>query len=94
MAIRETVADPDPVRLRHREALIAIVAEIVRSRQAPGNATVRKLAEPLVSAEDLDRVVVLALEDLRNLHEGNVTRYRLRLSEYRSWQPLQHGGAA
>jgi hypothetical protein len=94
MAIRETVAEPDPVRLRHREALIAIVAEIVRSRQAPSTATVRKLAEPLVSAEDLDRVVALALEDLRNLHEGNVTRYRLRLTEYRSWQPLQHGGAA
>lgn len=94
MAIRETVAEPDPARLRHREALIAIVAEIVRSRQAPGKATVRKLAEPLVSAEDLDRVVALVLEDLRNLHEGNVTRYRLRLSEYRSWQPLQHGGAA
>ncbi len=94
MAIRETVSEPDPVRLRHREALIAIVAEIVRSRQAPGKATVRKLAKSLVSAEDLDRVVALALEDLRNLHEGNVTRYRLRLSEYRSWQPLQHGGAA
>lgn len=94
MAVRETVAEPDPVRLRHREALIAIVAEIVRSRQAPSTATVRKLAEPLVSAEDLDRVVALALEDLRNLHEGNVTRYRLRLTEYRSWQPLQHGGAA
>jgi len=94
MAIRETAAEPDPVRLRHREALIAIVAGIVRSRQAPGKATVRKLAEPLVPAEDLHRVVALALEDLRNLHEGNVTRHRLRLSEYRSWQPLQHGGAA
>lgn len=94
MAIRETVAEPDPVRLRHREALIAIVAEIVRSRQAPRKATVRKLAEPLVPAEDLERIVALALEDLRNLHEGNVTRYRLRLSEYRSWQPLRHGGAA
>ncbi|PKO71209.1 MAG: cell filamentation protein Fic [Betaproteobacteria bacterium HGW-Betaproteobacteria-14] len=94
MAIRETVADPDPIRLRHREALIAIVAEIVRSQQAPSKAALRKLAESLVPAEDLDRVVALALEDLRNLHDGNVTRYRLRLSEYRSWQPLQHGGAA
>ena len=92
MAIRETVAEPDPVHLRRREALIAIVAEIVRGQQAPSEAAVRKLAEPMVPAEDLDRVVALSLDNLRKLHEGNVTRYRLRLSEYRSWQPLQHGG--
>lgn len=92
MVIRETVAEPDPVRLRRREALIAIVAEIVRDRQAPGETAVRRLASSLVPAEDLERVVTLALEDLRNLHEGNVTRYRLRLSEYQAWQPIQKGG--
>lgn len=92
MVIRETVAEPDPVRLRQRESLIAIVAEIVRDRQAPGEAAVRRLASSLVPAEDLERVVTLALEDLRNLHEGNVTRYRLRLSEYQAWQPIQKGG--
>ena len=31
MAIRETIAEPDPVRLRQREALVTVVAEIVRS---------------------------------------------------------------
>lgn len=90
MVIRDTVAEPDPTRLRHREALIAIIAEIVRGQQLPSAATVRKLAASLVPEEDLDRVTTLALEDLHNLHEGNVTRYRLRLSEYRSWQPMQH----
>lgn len=94
MAIRETVAEPDPVRLGHREALIAIVAEIVRGQQAPSVEAVRNLAATLVPAEDLNRVVALALDDLRNLHEGNVTRYRLRLSEYRAWRPMQQAGAA
>lgn len=89
MAIRDTVAEPDPVRLRHREALIAIVAEIVRGRQAPSETAVRRLAASLVPAEDLERVIALALEDLANLHEGSVTRYRLRLSEYRDWRPVQ-----
>jgi hypothetical protein len=89
MVIRDTTAEPDPVRLRHREALIAIVAEIVRSQQRPGEAAVRRVAASLVPAEDLDAVVTLAMDDLRNLHEGNVTRYRLRLSEYRAWQPMQ-----
>ncbi len=94
MAIRETVAEPDPVRLRYREALIAIVAEIVRGRQTPGEAAVHAVAASLVSPPDLDRVIALVLEDLANLHEGNVSRYRLRLSEYRAWQPMQQGGAA
>jgi hypothetical protein len=94
MAIRETAAEPDPVRLRYREALIAIVAEIVRSQQVPGEAAVRAVAEGLVPSQDLNRIVELALDDLARLHEGNVTRYRLRLSEYRAWRPMQQRGAA
>lgn len=93
MAIRETIAEPDPVRLRHREALIAIVAEIVRGQQVPSEAAVRAVAASLVPQQDVDRIVELAQEDLVNLHEGNVSRYRLRLSEYRAWQPVQKGEA-
>ena len=92
MAIRETVAEPDPVRLRYREALISVVGEIVRGQQPPGAAAVRAVAAPLVPQMDLDRIIELALSDLRNLHEGNVSRYRLRLSDYRAWQPLQQAG--
>ena len=92
MAIRETVAEPDPVRLRYREALITVVSEIVRSQQPPGEPAVRAVAATLVPQEHLDQITELALADLRNLHEGNVSRYRLRLSEYRAWQPMQQAG--
>ena len=92
MAIRETIADPDPMRLRYREVLIAVVAEIVKGLQSPDEAAVRAVAANLVPPQDLDHVVELALADLRDLHEGNVSRYRLRLSEYRNWQPLQQAG--
>lgn len=90
--IRETVAEPDPMRLRYREALIAVVAEVVRSHQQPEMAAVRAVVESLVPPQDVDHVTELALDDLKNLHEGNVTRYRLRLSEFRAWRPLQLGG--
>ena len=92
MAIRETIADPDPMRLRYREALVAVVAEIVKGHQSPDEVAVRAVAANLVPPRDLDRIVELALADLRDLHEGNVSRYRLRLSEYRNWQPLQQTG--
>lgn len=88
MAIRETVAEPDPVRLRYREALISIVSEIVRGQQSPDEATVRAVAATLAPREELDRIIELALDDLKNLHEGNISRYRLRLSEYRAWRSM------
>ncbi len=89
MAIRETVAEPDPVRLRYREALITVVSEIVRGLKSPDAEAVRAVAATLVPREDLEKITELAFADLRNLHEGNVSRYRLRLSEYRAWQPMQ-----
>jgi len=92
MAIRGTVVEPDPVRLRYREALINVVAEIVRGQQRPGEMSVRAAAANLVPRENLEKITELALADLRNLHEGNVSRYRLRLSEYRAWQPMQQAG--
>ena len=89
LAIRETVAEPDPVRLRYRETLITVVGDIVRAQQHPSEAVVRSAATSLMPRQDLDRVTELALHDLKNLHDGNVGRYRLRLSEYRVWQHLQ-----
>lgn len=85
MAIRETVAEPDPVRQQYREDLISIVADVVRALKVPQEMTVRANAEKLVPAERIESVVKLALSDLHNLHEGNISRYRLKLSEYRAW---------
>lgn len=92
MAIRETAAEPDPKRQRYREELITVVAEIVRSQQPPVDAAVRAVLTPLVPGEDLNHITAFALADLGDLHEGNVSRYRLRLSEYRAWQPIQQTG--
>ena len=92
MAIRDTAAEPDPLRLRYREELITAVAEIVRNQQPPIETTVRAVVAPLVPGEDLNHITAFALADLRDLHEGNVSRYRLRLSEYRAWQSIQQTG--
>jgi hypothetical protein len=89
IAIRGTMAEPDPIRLRYREVLIEVVSEIVRNQQLPDKQLVRGEAKSLVPPEDLEQVVDMALDDLRNLHEGNISRYRLRLSEYRAWQLMQ-----
>lgn len=85
MAIRESVALPDPVRLRNREQLAAVVSDIVRSNERVTHDAVLAKARGMVGAEDLDRFVEIARQELENLHEGNIARYRLRLSEYNQW---------
>ena len=89
LAVKETVAPPDPIRLRHREALASVVGDIVRGMKPPTQDAVWELAVKLVPEKDIDRFVEIAREDLAGLHEGNVARYRLKLAEYQAWQPIQ-----
>ncbi len=94
LAVRETMAMPDPVRLRQREALASVVGDIVRSMTAPTQDAIWKRASSLVPEKDIDRFVELARDDLARLHEGNIARYRLKLAEYRAWEPLQREESA
>jgi hypothetical protein len=87
--VREAVAAPDPFRLQYREALASVVSDVVRGMKEPTQSVVRGLASKLVLKENVERFVALAREDLGRLHEGNLARYRLRLSEYQAWQHLQ-----
>lgn len=87
--IRESVADPDPIRFRYRNEIAAIVSEIVRSGIVPRMDSVTAIATEIIPEADLEAVSRNAWQDLLDLHEGNVARYRLRLSEFRNWKPLQ-----
>jgi fido (protein-threonine AMPylation protein)/DNA-binding transcriptional ArsR family regulator len=88
--LRESLPQPDPLRLRHREAIRALVSDIVsnhvRRDDVPG---IRKRVEALVDVADVDAVVALTINELHQLHEGNIARYRLRLSQFREWFAAQ-----
>ncbi|MPZ43106.1 MAG: Fic family protein [Betaproteobacteria bacterium] len=86
VAIKESLPEPDPVRLRNREALIHVVGNIVRGGKPIDTRLVRELAAPLVKLGDLAEFVAMAFNDLHHLHEGNIARYRLRLPEFRAWK--------
>ncbi|MBV6836253.1 hypothetical protein KWH01_02870 [Xanthomonas campestris pv. merremiae] len=45
----------------------------------------------LVEAEDADDVTALTVNELNQLHEGNIARHRIRPSQFRSWPALQTG---
>ena len=78
--------EPDPLRMRNREALIDVVSDIVRGGKPIEAPLMRALAAPLVPPADLDQFVAMAFNDLHHLHEGSVARYRLRPLEFRAWK--------
>ena len=86
-ALRRSLGEPDPFRLRYRAMVAESVAEIVRAgmdRKA-ASAFIKQRAGQIALQDDRARFVEVAETEIRNLHEGNIARYRLRPSEYRSW---------
>jgi Fic family protein len=83
--VRDALPQPDPVRLRNREQLTEVVNTIVRDDAPIDEARIRELATPIVAPEDLEEFIAMAISELSGLHEGNLARYRLRLSEFRRW---------
>lgn len=86
--IRGAVGDPDPFRVKYRQAIAGQVAEIIRSRcdRREAVARLRNWAEESVIESDRKRFVTAAEETLAGIHEGNFARYRVRPSEYESWK--------
>jgi hypothetical protein len=87
-AVRQTLGEPDPFRLRHRQLLIDVVGEVVRRGldKPAASAFVRTRAEALSSAPERTRFATLAETELTSLHEGNFARYRARPAEFAAWQ--------
>jgi hypothetical protein len=83
------MADPDPLRIRYREALILVVQAIVRNRKMPSAQNVLRLANELVPENDQEVFVKMVLEALQRIHEGSVARFRLKLSDFQAWKLIQ-----
>jgi hypothetical protein len=89
LAITQTMAEPDPLRIRYRDALIEAVQTIVRGGLLPTAQNIRDLTDELVSEDDGQAFSKLVLEAIEHLYEGSVARYRLKLSEFQSWQRIR-----
>jgi hypothetical protein len=92
LAITQTMAEPDPLKIRYREAIIQAVQAIVKSPLRPTPATLRRLAKQWAVPADQAAFAQIVQEAIDQLHEGSVARYRLRRTEFVAWQQ-QPGGA-
>jgi len=87
-AVRRSLGEPDPFRLRYRSLIIETVAEIVRGGVNKKDATmfIKDRAAEQVSQDERARFIEIVETELMSLHEGNIARYLLRPSEYQAWQ--------
>lgn len=84
--LRDALPTPDPLRLRHRESVRMLVADIVGDGiRRDDLACIRQRVTGLVDPEHVEDVVALTVNELHQLHEGNIARYRLRPSQFRQW---------
>ncbi|MCD8504533.1 MAG: Fic family protein [Burkholderiaceae bacterium] len=86
LAITQTMVEPNPLKIKYREALIQAVQTIVKGLQPPTAAVIAEVAQDHAADADLAVFRAMLTTTLEQLHEGNIARYRLRRSEYIAWQ--------
>lgn len=87
-ATRKTLGDPDPFRLKYRELITEMTTKIVRLGIAVKSVPMflRNQITEALPAEDQARFIEVIEAEIKGLHEGNIARYRIRLSEYEEWK--------
>ena len=86
-AVRQSLGDPDPFRLRHRAEIGSFVREVVQRVMDKRAATkwIAAEAEKVISRAERSKFIEVVETELGCLHIGNIARYRLRPSEYNAW---------
>lgn len=87
LAIRQTLAEPDPLRLHWRDLIRETIRSVVTQPDRDPLALIDEaVSRAGVPARERADVQALAIEELRRLHEGVLARYGLRPSEFLNWQ--------
>lgn len=85
-AITRVVAEPDPFRLRYRAVLYSVIERVVKQELVNAPGAILESVAGQVPREVRDAFITLVETELENLHEGNLSRYRIRLAEYEAWK--------
>jgi hypothetical protein len=89
-AVRQSLGEPDPFRLRHRDALRSVVAEVVQGHMDRKTAALHIASWATAHLEENDRAPFreVAETELLGLHEGNFARYPIRPAAFAAWQAI------
>lgn len=87
--IRQTLAEPDPLRLTHRTLIKDAVRAVVLQPDADAQTVLDGALPADLALADGQALRALILDELRRLHEGVLARYGLRSSQLKAWQSAQ-----
>ena len=89
---RKELGEPDPFRMRYRNAITENVSRVVRGcmDKTAAIALIREYARLSIPPEDQARFIESVEKDIMSLHEGNIARHRIRDVEYEEWQKTWH----
>lgn len=88
-AIRQELAEPDPLRLEWRDLVKKTIHQVVTTPTIDALAIINQQVEADVPELQRTAVKALVVEELRRLHEGVLARYGLRPSQLASWKTAQ-----
>ena len=93
-AVRQSLGEPDPFRLQHREELREVVGAVVRAAmdQDQANSYINNWTSEHIDQQNRGRFREIAERELMGLHEGNFARYWVRPSEFAAWQAVWNKG--
>jgi len=87
-AVRQSLGEPDPFRLRHRDALRVLIGAVVRGGMDKQEtiAHLKSWIHDHIDEADREHFREVAESELLSLHEGNFARYQIKPSEFAAWQ--------
>src|SRR5689334_21108989 len=93
-AVRQSLGEPDHFRFKYKAALGQIVGDSVRAvmDKKAASAHIASWVEKNIPEADRERFRNMAETELLSLHEGNFARYRIRPSEFATWQKVWSDG--
>jgi Fic family protein len=85
--VRQTIGEPDPFRIKYRQALQSAITEIISRSMSSSEASlaIKNYALQIPEA-DREQFIELAETELLSLHEGNFARYHVSPQEFQQWK--------
>ncbi len=91
LAIKQDLAEPDPIRLAYRDVIKQTIHAVVTHAQEEALSVIAHAVAARVPEPDRAGVQAVIVDELRRLHEGVLARYGLRPSEFAAWKVRTQG---
>lgn len=90
LAIKQDLAEPDPLRLTWRNFIKQTIHLVVTSVHQDPYSIIQQAVKAQIPEPEQNDLQALVIEELRRLHEGVLARYGLRPSEFAAWKAEHH----